>query len=256
MTLLCWSVLLGCGSTPSEGSDELTEEVTQSYFITNGSKSTGPVNPTRFCRMSFMQGIGAHQSSVYWPNGHAKYGMSVGEQAPTLSAFPTGGTASGAAVCNDFADFGFGPAASQTSDALPPYLLWAPNNGGAYVYGTTPLWNWPASFCFLASANGMSHASEDINVYPDGSQWTLGAYGVPTLGASAKCVFPDRAWSYQSWHVNSGGMVYGPLVGNSFCAPGRIIGNLDDGWVRIQAELGRWKMEASGVTADFSCMVW
>lgn len=252
------AIAAGCSSLPSETPAEQSQAAYSYHAVQNGSLGLQQ-NATRFCRMLYMGGVNAHQGSATWANGVAKNGAAFGVFPPTLSAYPVStfyGSATAGAACNDFADFGFGPSASQSSDTSPYYLLWSTAYGMGPVNGTVNLWYYPSGFCFLNGVNSMSAAAETVHVYPQGVIWKLGAYGYPVIGGSAKCIFPDRAYTISGPHaVSSGGVAWGPASANSFCAFTKVIGSLDEGWIAITNQSGYWKLEASGVSAEMTCAV-
>lgn len=245
-------------ATSIGSTEEQSQAATTLHLVQNGSVSL-PWSATKFCRMTMMSGTGGHAGSPTWPNGKHKFGAAFSAYPPSLNAYPHNnslGTATATAYCNDFSDFSFGPSASQSGDAPEYYFLWNTSYGQDPVWGTMSLWNHPAGFCYLNGVGHMSHGNETAHVYPSGGLWYLAAYGYPTMGASAKCIFPNRSFTISAtFSVTPGDIKFGPLVGNSVCAFTKISGSLDDGWAQIRQQSGRWAIETSGVSAEMTCAV-
>lgn len=253
---------IGCGALPVEEVGDQRQAASTLYGATNGSTGM-PQNSNRFCRAEYFGATNGHAGSATWLNGVPKVGATWGAWPPSLTAFPfstSQGTATSYALCQDKADFGI--TGGQSSDTQPFYMLWGTNLGQSVREGTVSLWSEQA-FCWLNGLNSLSTPTETAEVFPPPSgtgNWTLYMTGVPELGASAKCIHPNRPWTLAGPYVATAGQtVTGPAAANSFCGLSKVKGNLDGSWTEsrfwIRQSFGVWILETLGVEAAMRCAV-
>jgi hypothetical protein len=261
---------VGCSTAPD--SEPVTEPVAEEsqaathgpYSVTNGG-TTVPTLSTRFCHATYMRGNGGHSGSANWPNGYPKQGAVFGFYPPSANAFAYNtslGTATIEGLCEDFSNYGFGPSASKTSDSSHPAIMWTIGSGSGYVSTSTPMWNYPASLCFLNGALSLSASDEGIAAsLPAGGSgdWLLYAQGVPEFGAYGTCVFPHKSWTLSGpYTATPGNIAVGPTAtSTNVCVFASILGNLDDGWARIRVDsiFGTRNLDVGGsvVSAQMWC---
>ena len=266
-TIAVWMAALvvafvGCSDVGLEPVAEQSQSASFFHGAHNGGLNIS-VPATRYCHTTRMSASNGHAGSANWPNGQPKFGAIFDGLPAWIQASPVSTASGGDAVlsttCEDFSNF-FGAGATQTSNDSPPYLLWGTASGQNNIGGTLPLWNFPASFCFIVGTTGVSAAHEFAAALPPDNwsgDWRLDVFGTPTIGASAKCVYPDRAWTYYGpTYASPGSPAAGPATASSVCALRRVQGNLDGGSWQIAASGGNWSLSVTGsVTAELSCMM-
>jgi hypothetical protein len=256
--LLPFILLSACGGLTTSEPTEQLQSVTLGYSASNGSTSM-PTTSTRFCVAYYFAGANAHGGSPVWPNGKPKEGATIQAFPPTLTALPYStsvGSATAYAECMDFSNFGFGPAASQSSDTSPYYILRNLSHGQNFHTATQEMWFYPSGFCYLNGVLGLSASNEEGLVTPYLNHWYLYAGGHPSLGSSGKCIFPDRPVTHLGPYLatSGSGPTWGPSTSGTICGFSRITGNLDDGWAWINKASGQWTIQSSGVTAEMRCV--
>jgi len=267
---LCAALALSCSDATNEDTAWQSQASTFGYSVQDQWKTIPSVS-TRWCRAYYLQATNGSAGSPIWgqtgaPLHGAVYDLfppNIGAMPYSINGVPQGGHASAATICEDFSNWGFGSQASQSDDTnTAGYLVWGPESGQGPVGGSVALWNFPASFCYLNGMLGLSSPGEDVRVDPPAGwsgDWNLVvANGIPTIGASAKCVFPNRSWGYYGPVVaNVGQTTQGPPYSNSVCAIQRVLGRLDSGSVTITKNTvtGNWQLTALGVLAQMGCMV-
>jgi hypothetical protein len=230
---------------------EQSQEAIFTYTAANGSTTVG-LNATRFGHAIYFGAGSGHAGSPTWPSGAAKQGAAFGAGSPAITAFPYDNALGGAVVTSqfdDFSNFGFGAAAGHSDDANPDYLLWSTAYGSAAVSGSIALWG-TDSICYLNGLNSLSGSTEYAMIYTVGSTWYLGAGGIPTIGATAKCVYPNRSWTFHGvYSASNGQSVSTGLSSNtSLCFFSKIVGNVDDGIARFRKVSGVWFLDNVGLS--------
>ena len=263
--LLMVLVCLACACSSADVVEQIAEPAEQSQAATGYTAWSGtttiPALPTTFCHPTYFGASGGHSQSANWPGTNTpKNGASFGMEPPTLNAYQNAnlpnwnvsGSALMQARCNTFAEFNFGATAAQSAHTPPSwYFAWGTSSGpGQQSTGYNGLWNYPASFCYLSGVTGLSTSSEVASVYVNGptQSWGMGISGVPALGSSAHCVYPDRPWLYAAEaDVGPNQTVdIGMIATAGECFITRITGSLDDGAAYLTIQGSRWKLVTAG----------
>lgn len=250
-------LLSGCSSLAPEDAVESQSQAATSFHTFINQSGSLPGN--KFCHAVELRGTFAHDQGPFYDR--CGFAYSAESYSSSGSAYATANhcanplvSGSGTAVimCEDWTNFTNGANKGESGFF---YTHFWDDGFQSSASGSTTLWD-VASICYLTAAFGLSHAWEGVQIDTIAGtnplNWRLNAAGTRGIGATARCVYTGMPANVTRHTVTnwSGNGTFGYQTGMStsvgVCLINGVMGNLDDGAVKLDRSTGFWQVDVTG----------